>query len=86
MGQVLEDKDGFVQFLVNKEDGIILGCHIIRSYSSIPIHEVLVVIRNGNGNNGGCHRCHVTKNLHIHTAFSEVGARAAASPVYTSQR
>ena len=28
----------------------------------------------------------LTKNLHIHTAFSEVGARAAASPVYTSQR
>ena len=85
MGQVLEDKDGFVKFLVNKEDAIILGCHIIRRYSSIPIHEVLVVIRNGMGITEYAIDA-LTKNLHIHTEFSEVGVRAAASPVYTSQR
>src|SRR6185437_12823341 len=49
MGQVLEDRDGFVKFLVNKKDRKILGCHIIGSQASILIHEVLIAMRSNEG-------------------------------------
>jgi dihydrolipoamide dehydrogenase len=34
MGEALEDRDGFVKFLVNREDRKILGCHIIGTDAS----------------------------------------------------
>lgn len=42
MGDILEDRDGFVKFLVNKKDRKILGCHILGTDASTLIHEVLV--------------------------------------------
>jgi dihydrolipoamide dehydrogenase len=45
MGHALEDRDGFVKFLVDKTEGRILGCHIMGSEASILIHEVLVPMR-----------------------------------------
>ena len=49
MGLALEDRDGFVKFLVNRKDRKILGCHIIGSQASILIHEVLVAMRSNEG-------------------------------------
>jgi len=78
-GQALEDKAGFVKFLVDKKTRKILGCHIVGSQASIPIHEVLVAMNaNGNrhGSDGGTID-NITKTVHIHPALSEVVARAA---------
>ena len=74
MGQVLEDRDGFVKFLVDKKDKKILGCHIIGSQASILIHEVLVDMKADANNNGGTID-NITKTIHIHPALSEVVAR-----------
>lgn len=76
MGLALEDRDGFVKFLVDKMNGKILGCHIIGSEASILIHEVLVTMRADD--NGGT-LDNIIKTVHIHPALSEVVARAAAN-------
>ena len=72
MGKALEDREGFVKFLVNKENRKILGCHIIGSQASILIHEVLVAIKSGDGTIDN-----ISKTVHVHPALSEVVSRAA---------
>jgi mycothione reductase len=72
MGQALEDRNGFVKFLVNKKDRKILGCHIIGTDASNLIHEVIVAMKAGNGTIDN-----ILKSVHIHPALSEVIARAA---------
>lgn len=72
MGEAIEDKDGFVKFLVDKNNRKILGCHIIGTDASILIHEVLVAMRTGDGTIDS-----ITKTVHIHPALSEVVVRAA---------
>ena len=72
MGQAIEDRDGFVKFLVDKHERI-LGCHIIGSYASILIHEVLVAMRLGAGIDS------IARTVHIHPALSEVVVRAATA-------
>jgi dihydrolipoamide dehydrogenase len=72
MGKALEDKDGFVKFIVDKNNRKILGCHIIGTDASILIHEVLVAMRIGDGTIDS-----ITKTIHIHPALSEVVIRAA---------
>jgi len=72
MGEALEDKDGFVKFLVEKETRKILGCHILGTEASILIHEVLVPMRSGDGTIDS-----ITQTITIHPALSEVVARAA---------
>ncbi|HEU5462187.1 MAG TPA: dihydrolipoyl dehydrogenase [Nitrososphaeraceae archaeon] len=72
MGKALEDKDGFVKFIVDKNNRKILGCHIIGTDASILIHEVLVGMRTGDGTIDS-----ITKTIHIHPALSEVVVRAA---------
>jgi dihydrolipoamide dehydrogenase len=72
MGKALEDKDGFVKFLISKKDRKILGCHIIGSQASILIHEVLVAIKSGDGTIDN-----ISKTVHVHPALSEVVSRAA---------
>jgi mycothione reductase len=74
MGLAIEDRDGFVKFLVSteEENRKILGCHIIGADASILIHEVLVAIRTGNGTIDN-----IRKTIHIHPALSEVIVRAA---------
>jgi mycothione reductase len=81
MGQAIEDKDGFVKFLIDKKDRTILGCHIIGTDASILIHEVLVAMRSGgrsvsNENEGKIDI--IIKTIHIHPALSEVISRAAS--------
>ena len=72
MGKAIEDREGFVKFLINKADGKILGCHIMGSDASILIHEVLVDMRAGQGRINS-----ISKTIHIHPALSEVVAKAA---------
>jgi mycothione reductase len=72
MGEAIEDRDGFVKFLVNKADKKILGCHIIGTEASTLIHEVLVAMRYGHGRIES-----ISGTIHIHPALSEVVARAA---------
>jgi dihydrolipoamide dehydrogenase len=74
MGKAIEDKDGFVKFLIDKKNKYILGCHIMGTDASILIHEVLVAMRTGDGTIDN-----ITKTIHIHPALSEVVSRAAAS-------
>jgi dihydrolipoamide dehydrogenase len=74
MGAALDDRDGFVKFLVNREDDKILGCHIMGSDASTLIHEVLVAMRAGDGTIGS-----IKKTIHIHPALSEVIAKAAGA-------
>ncbi len=74
MGEAIEDKDGFVKFLVNKKDRKILGCHIMGTDASTLIHEVLVSMRTGEGTIDD-----IINTIHIHPALSEVIARAANS-------
>lgn len=73
MGEAIEDRDGFVKFLVSKSGGKILGCHIIGSHASILIHEVLVAMRLGATIDA------IARTVHVHPALSEVVARAASS-------
>ena len=40
MGRALEEREGFVKFLVSKATRKILGCHIIGTQASVLIHEV----------------------------------------------
>lgn len=72
MGEALEERDGFVKLLVNREDRKILGCHILGTDASTLLHEVLVAMRAGDGTIDG-----ITKTIHIHPALSEVVAKAA---------
>lgn len=72
MGEALEDKDGFVKFLVDKNTRKILGCHILGTDASILIHEVLVAMRSADGTIDA-----LTNTIFIHPALSEVVARAA---------
>ncbi len=73
MGEAIDDKEGFVKFLVSKDGGKILGCHIIGSQASILIHEVLVAMKLGATVDA------IARTVHVHPALSEVVARAASS-------
>jgi len=73
MGEAIEDRDGFVKFLVNRKSRKILGCHIIGTHASILIQEVLVAMRAGDGTIDN-----ISRTIHIHPALSEVIARAAS--------
>ena len=72
MGKAIEEREGFVKFLVSKENRKILGCHIIGSQASILIHEVLVAMKSGDGSIEN-----ISKTVHIHPALSEVISRGA---------
>jgi mycothione reductase len=78
MGEAIEDRDGFVKFLVSRNDKKILGCHIIGTDASTLIHEVLVAMKAGDGSVQS-----ITKTIHIHPALSEVIARAAEAAINT---
>ena len=75
MGAAINDKEGFVKVLVNK-DGKILGCHIIGSDASTLIHEVIVAMKAGLGVKG------ILDAVHIHPALSEVVQRAFGNVRY----
>jgi mycothione reductase len=74
MGLAINDKEGFVKFLVDKENRKILGCHILGTDASTLIHEVLVSMRSGDGTIDS-----ISNTIHIHPALSEVVGRAASN-------
>lgn len=73
MGAALEEKDGFVKFIVDKKSHEILGCHIIGPEASILLHEVLVAMKADKKK--ALHL--IRQTVHIHPAMSEVVQRAA---------
>jgi mycothione reductase len=73
MGEALEEKDGFVKFLVDKNTRKILGCHILGTDASILIHEVLVAMRSADGTIDS-----ITNTISIHPSLSEIIAKAAS--------
>ena len=80
MGQAIEDKEGFVKFLVETKTRRILGCHIIGTDASVLIHEVLVAMRAGSGGRGSDDTLgNILRTVHIHPALSEVISRAASN-------
>jgi dihydrolipoamide dehydrogenase len=81
MGQAIEDKDGFVKFLVERKTRRILGCHIIGTDASVLIHEVLVAMKAGVGGGRESNNTlgNILKTVHIHPALSEVISGAAST-------
>jgi mycothione reductase len=78
MGLAIEDHEGFVKFLVDKESRRILGCHIIGTDAPVLIHEVSVAMKTSDsrGNIGTIDN--IRRTVHVHPALSEVVARAAS--------
>jgi mycothione reductase len=74
MGMALEDRDGLVKIIAEKETRKILACHIMGTDASTLIHEVLVAMKSGEGTLSNINRV-----VHIHPALSEVVQRAASS-------
>jgi len=72
MGKAIEDSDGFVKFLIDRDTLRILGCHIMGTDASSIIHEVLVAMKSGDGTINS-----LTDVIHIHPALPEVIRRAA---------
>ncbi|MBS3132791.1 dihydrolipoyl dehydrogenase [Candidatus Woesearchaeota archaeon] len=75
MGAALQDKNGFVKILVDRQRKI-LGCHIIGTDASALIQEVAVAMKAG-GDLG-----YLTGTVHIHPALPEVVQRAAGNVVF----
>jgi mycothione reductase len=74
MGHAIEDRTGFVKFLLERDSRKILGCHIMGSDASTLIHEVIVAMKAGDGSIRN-----VLRSVHVHPALSEVVQRAAAN-------
>lgn len=73
MGTALEEKDGFVKFIIDRKNKEILGCHIIGPDASTLIHEVVVAMKANKKN-----ALDILRNaVHVHPALSEVVQRAA---------
>ena len=73
MGAAIEEKEGFVKFLVDKTTREILGCHILGPQASTLIHEVVVALRADRKNALKI----LQEAIHVHPALSEVVQRAA---------
>lgn len=71
MGKALEDQDGFVKILVDKETKKIVGAHILGTDASILIHEVIVAMKTAAGDLSA-----IQNSVHIHPSLSEVIQRA----------
>ncbi len=73
MGAAMEEKDGFVKFIVDRKSKEILGCHIIGPDASTLIHEVVVALKADRRKALDILR----ETVHVHPALSEVVQRAA---------
>lgn len=74
MGSALQEEDGFVKLLVERENGKILGCHITGPEAATLIQEAVVAMQSGKGTLGN-----ILHAIHVHPALPEVIARAASS-------
>ena len=75
MGAALEEKKGFVKFIVERKTKEILGCHIIGPEASTLIHEVVATMKADRRKALNILRT----AIHVHPALSEVVQRAALS-------
>ena len=75
MGAALEEKKGFVKFIVERKTKEILGCHIIGPEASTLIHEVVATMKADRRKALNILRT----AIHVHPALSEVLQRAALS-------
>jgi mycothione reductase len=66
MGDAMMEDTGFAKAIVNRENGKILGFHIIGPHASILIQEVINAMAAGN------HLGILAKGMHIHPALPEV--------------
>lgn len=73
MGAAMEEKHGFVKFIVDAKSEEILGCHIMGPHASILLHEVVIAMKANRKNALEILRSAV----HVHPALSEVVQRAA---------
>ncbi len=73
MGAAMEEKAGFVKFIVDRKSKEILGCHIIGPDASTLIHEVVMAMKADRKKALEILRMAV----HVHPALSEVVQRAA---------
>jgi dihydrolipoamide dehydrogenase len=78
MGLAIQDHEGFVKFLVDKESRKILGCHIIGTDAPVLIHEVVVAMKTTDTQGKIGTIDNVTRAVHVHPALSEVVVRAAS--------
>jgi dihydrolipoamide dehydrogenase len=78
MGLAIQDHEGFVKFLVDKESRKILGCHIIGTDAPVLIHEVVVAMKTSDSQGKIGTIDNVTRAVHVHPALSEVVVRAAS--------
>lgn len=74
MGHAIEERTGFVKFLLERDSRRILGCHIMGVDASTLIHEVIVAMKAGDGSISN-----ILRAVHIHPALSEVVQRAASA-------
>ena len=75
MGAAMEEKNGFVKFIVEAKTKEILGCHILGPQASTLLHEVVVAMKADRFKALDILRSAV----HVHPALSEVVQRAARS-------
>ncbi len=71
MGAAIQDNDGFIKIFADSKTKKILGCHILGSFASTLIHEVIVAMK------AGLKIRAIQDAVHIHPALSEVVQRAA---------
>ncbi|MCA9390452.1 dihydrolipoyl dehydrogenase [candidate division WWE3 bacterium] len=71
MGKAIEAGDGFVKFIIDPKNEIILGCHILGPEASTLIHEVVIALSAGQGKISA-----IKNSIHVHPALSEVVQRA----------
>ena len=67
MGTTMGESDGFAKVVIDRENGKILGGHIVGSHASILVHEIINVMNCRNAN-----FLTIKKTMHIHPALSEV--------------
>ena len=72
-GSSIEDSDGFVKALANRQTKEILGCHIIGTEASILIQEVANAMRMRLTTDA------ITRSIYVHPALPEVVQRAFGS-------
>jgi len=65
-GEAMVELDGFTKAIVNREDGKILGFHIIGPYAPILVQEVVNAMALG----GNIEL--IGRGMHIHPALSEL--------------
>jgi mycothione reductase len=77
-GSSIEDRDGFVKVVAQRETGEILGCHIIGSEASILIQEVANAIRMRLTTDA------IIQSIYVHPALPEVVQGAfGALPIWS---